>query len=398
MFRERMDILYIAALVVIVGIGLLSVFSASRAVTSEPVFPKQVAWVLAGSLGFLFTARVNLRVIEELAYMIYGAACLLLILTALIGSGPAGRWLAAGPLRFQASELAKVATIIAAARAFADLEARPRKYGHFLVFAGFVPAFLLTWAQPDLGTAAAMLLILLMMTWWAGYGPDWIFLLVSPVFAALSSMRLAYWAAFTAVLVLILIKRRAGLGIWVLILAGNTLVAALTPVAWGLLRPYQQERLSTFLNPSSDPQGAGWNVIQSEVAIGSGGLWGRGYLEGTQKGLAFLPARHTDFAFSVWAEETGFAGAMLLLAAFGVLLFRLLRAASRCASPFYSLLAAGTASYFAVHLAVNIGMTVGIMPVTGIPLVLVSYGGSQTAMALILAGLGLNAAVNWKVF
>lgn len=398
MFRERIDIPYIAALAVIVGIGLLSVFSASRAVTNEPVFPKQVAWVLAGSLGFLFAARVNLRAMEEFAYMIYAAACLLLLLTALIGRGPAGRWLAAGPLRFQASELAKVAVIIAAARAFADLEARPRKYGHFLVFAGFAPAFVLTWAQPDLGTALAMLLILLLMTWWAGYGPDWIFLLVSPVFAALSSMRLAYWAAFTAILVLILVRRKAGIGIWLLVLAGNTLVAALTPVAWGLLRPYQQERLTTFLNPSSDPQGAGWNVIQSEVAIGSGGLWGRGYLEGTQKGLAFLPARHTDFVFSVWAEETGFAGALLLLAAYGFLLFRLLRTAARCASPFYSLLAAGTASYFATHLVVNVGMTVGIMPVTGIPLVLVSYGGSQTAMAMLLAGLGLNATVNWKVF
>lgn len=398
MAGERIDAAYIAALAVIVGIGLLSVFSASRAVTSELVFPKQVAWVLAGSLGFFLSARVNLRAMEELAYAIYAAACLLLILTALIGSGPAGRWLAAGPLRFQASELAKVAVVIAAARAFADLEARPRKYGHFLVFAGFTPAFVLTWVQPDLGTAAAMLLILLMMTWWAGYGPDWIFLLVSPVFAALSSMRLAYWAVFTGVLVLILLRRRAGLGIWVLVLAGNTLVAALTPVAWGLLRPYQQERLTTFLNPSSDPQGAGWNIIQSEVAIGSGGLWGQGYLQGAQKSLAFLPARHTDFAFSVWAEETGFAGAMLLLAAFGVLMFRLIRTAARCASPFYSLLAAGTASYFAIHLAVNVGMTIGVMPVTGIPLVLVSYGGSQTAMAMILAGLGLNASINWKVF
>jgi rod shape determining protein RodA len=243
-----------------------------------------------------------------------------------------------------------------------------------------------------------MVLILLIMTWWAGYGLGWLFLLVSPLFAALSSVSLAYWAGFTALLVLVLLRRRAGLGIWLLLLGGNTVVAAVTPVAWNLLRPYQQARLTTFLNPAADPHGAGWNVIQSEVAIGSGGIWGQGFLQGAQKELAFLPARHTDFIFSVWSEEFGFAGSILLLAAFCLLLYRLLRIARRAVSPFSSMLAGGVAAFILVHMAVNIGMTLGVMPVTGIPLVMVSYGGSQMAVAAILLGLSLNAGMNWRVF
>jgi rod shape determining protein RodA len=183
---------------------------------------------------------------------------------------------------------------------------------------------------------------------------------------------------------------------WLALLGGNSVVAAFTPVAWNLLRPYQQARLTTFLNPAADPHGAGWNVIQSEVAIGSGGLWGQGLFHGSQKGLAFLPARHTDFIFSVWAEEMGFAGALLLVGAFTVLILRMVRAARLSANSFRSLTAVGAACYFLVHLFVNAGMTLGIMPVTGIPLVLVSYGGSHMISAMFLAGLGMNVAVNWR--
>jgi rod shape determining protein RodA len=235
------------------------------------------------------------------------------------------------------------------------------------------------------------------MTWWAGFGPDWIFLLISPLFAAFSSMSLVYWILFTAMLILILLRRKAPAWLWIAILVGNTVVAVFTPIVWNLLRPYQQARLTTFLNPAADPHGAGWNVIQSEVAVGSGGVWGQGFLQGAQKELAFLPARHTDFVFSVWAEELGLAGSILLLAAFLVLMSRFVWIASKCSNSFTSMIAAGVAAYFAVHVAVNVGMTIGIMPVTGIPLVLVSYGGSHMLTAMFLVGVGLNAGMNWRV-
>jgi len=183
---------------------------------------------------------------------------------------------------------------------------------------------------------------------------------------------------------------------WVLILGGNSLVAAITPMAWNLLQPYQQSRLLTFLNPAADPHGAGWNIIQSEVAVGSGGVFGQGYLQGSQKELAFLPARHTDFAFSVWAEETGLAGSLLLLAAFLVLIWRITLAARKSVNPFNSLVASGIASYLAIHVFVNVGMTLGVMPVTGLPLPMMSYGGSQMMIVMFLLGLALNAGMYWR--
>jgi len=397
MTSDRPDPVILSALGLIVVIGLMAVFSASQAVEGDPVFLKQLAWAAVGVFFLVLGTRLSLRWIEEFAYPFYGLALLLLLVTDFAGSGPAGRWLALGPIRFQASEVAKVAILAAASRAFADLSSRPRRFGVFFVYAGIIPAIVLTWLQPDLGTAGATILMLLFMTWWAGYGPGWIFLLVSPVFAALSSISLIYWLAFTAMIVLLLLRRKAPAMLWVVVLTVNTLVAAFTPVVWGLLRPYQQARLTTFLDPAADPHGAGWNVIQSEVAIGSGGLWGQGFLHGSQKGLAFLPARHTDFVFSVWAEEMGFAGSLLLLAAFGVLILRLVWIASRCENSFTSLIASGCAAYFAMHLAVNVGMTLGIMPVTGIPLVLVSYGASHMVTAMFVVGLGLNAGMNWRV-
>jgi rod shape determining protein RodA len=341
--------------------------------------------------------RLPLRVMEEFAYPFYAFALVLLLVTVFFGGGPAGRWLAIGPLNLQASEVAKVAIVIATSRAFADLSTRPRRFGVFAIYAATIPAIVLTWLQPDLGTAGATVLILLMMTWWAGFGPDWIFLLISPLFAAFSSMSLVYWILFAAMLILILLRRKAPAWLWIAILVGNTVVAVFTPIVWNLLRPYQQARLTTFLNPAADPHGAGWNVIQSEVAVGSGGVWGQGFLQGAQKELAFLPARHTDFVFSVWAEELGLAGSILLLAAFLVLMSRFVWIASKCSNSFTSMIAAGVAAYLAVHVAVNVGMTIGIMPVTGIPLVLVSYGGSHMLTAMFLVGVGLNAGMNWRV-
>jgi rod shape determining protein RodA len=397
MTKDRPDPFVVVSLAAILVSGLLAVYSASRAVETDPVFLKQLVWTFLGLVALAGGMRLPLRIMEEFAYPFYAFSLFLLLLTDFIGEGPAGRWLAIGPLNLQASEVAKVAIVIASSRAFADLSTRPRRFGVFAVYASAIPAIVLTWLQPDLGTAGATVLILLLMTWWAGFGPDWIFLLVSPVFAALSSMSIVYWLLFSAMLVLILLRRRAPAWLWVVILVGNTLVAAFTPVAWGLLRPYQQARLTTFLDPAADPHGAGWNVIQSEVAIGSGGVWGQGFLMGAQKELAFLPARHTDFVFSVWAEELGLAGSLILLAAFLVLMSRLVWIASRCSNAFTSMAAAGVAAYLAVHLAVNVGMTLGIMPVTGIPLVLVSYGGSHMLTAMFLVGVGLNAGMNWRV-
>jgi len=393
--RDRADVWLLISLAVVFGIGIATIYSAST-VMEENLFQKQLIWSGFGLAAFIFGTFISFRRLEEISPLLYGVVCLLLLLTLAIGRGPADRWIIMGPVHVQASEIAKAGLIMMMAWWLSSLKVRPRKLGEVLVFLTVLPAIILTALQPDLGTAVSMLLIVLAMFVWAGYGFGWIVLLVSPILAALSSMHIYFWLAFMAVLSFILYRRKYSIPLWILILGGNSLVAALTPTAWNMLEPYQQSRLVTFLDPASDPHGSGWNIIQSEVAVGSGGLTGQGYLQGAQKELAFLPARHTDFVFSVWAEETGFIGCLILLAAFFVLFWRMIRAARKSVNPFNSLVAAGAGAYLAIHVFVNVGMTLGIMPVTGLPLPLVSYGGSQLIMVLFLIGLVTNAGMYWR--
>lgn len=396
MGRDRPDLLLMLAAGAILVMGLMTVFSASRVVEEQGLFGKQVLWTAVGVLLFAAGTWISFRRLEEIAPFFYAGACLLLVATLFFGSGPADRWLVLGPLRLQASELAKASLVLMTAWWLSSLRVKPRRLGELLVFLTILPAVAMTAIQPDLGTSVAMFLLLLSMFVWAGYGPGWIFLIVSPVAAAVSSTGIVFWLAFTAVLAFVLYRRKATVTGWVLLVGGNSLVAALTPMAWNVLEPYQQSRLLTFLNPAADPHGAGWNIIQSEVAVGSGGLFGQGYLQGAQKELAFLPARHTDFVFSVWAEETGLLGSLLLLSAFMILIWRITRAARRSVNPFNSLVASGVAAYFAIHVFVNVGMTLGVMPVTGIPLPLMSYGGTQMMVVMFLLGLSVNAGMYWR--
>ncbi len=394
--RDRPDAVFLTALLVLFLIGLAAVYSASTVISESGLFNKQLTWSIIGLIAFLMGTIISLRRLEEISPMVYVITCLLLLVTLFIGSGPANRWLMIGPLHLQPSEIAKTGLILMTAWWLASQKVRPRKFGETLIFLTVIPVVLMTAVQPDLGTAVSMLLIVLAMFIWAGYGIGWIILLISPILAAVSSMNILLWLAFMIILTIILYRRKYPVPMWIAFMGGNSIVAALTPMAWNMLKPYQQSRLITFLNPSNDPHGSGWNIIQSEVAVGSGGLSGQGFLQGAQKELAFLPARHTDFVFSVWAEETGFIGCLILLTAFFILFWRIVIAARKSVNPFNSLVAAGAAAYVGIHVFVNVGMTLGIMPVTGLPLPLISYGGSQLVTVLFLFGLVLNAGMYWR--
>ncbi len=394
--REKPDILLIASIALILLIGLMALYSASNTNVGANIFKRQVIWVTTGFFVFVIALRMSFRKIEELSPLFFVICCILLIITLFVGRGPVGRWLMIGPIGIQTSEIAKAGLILYAAWWLSSLSVRPRKFGEALVLLSLLPVIVLTAVQPDLGTSISMLLIVLAMFSWSGYGPEWIFLLISPILAAVSSTNIYIWLVFMLILIGILFFKKYPISRWVLLLGGNSVIAALTPFAWNLLRPYQQSRLITFLNPASDPHGAGWNIIQSEVAVGSGGVFGQGYLQGAQKELAFLPARHTDFIFSVWAEETGFFGGIILLGMFAVLFWRISLAAKRSVNPFNSLVAAGIASYLLIHVTVNVGMALGVMPVTGLPLPLMSYGGSQMVIVLFLLGLSVNAGMYWR--
>ncbi|MCK4506225.1 MAG: rod shape-determining protein RodA [Candidatus Aegiribacteria sp.] len=394
--RDRPDLLLITSVVILLAIGLSTVYSASMAVSESGLFNRQVIWVVTGTAFFLVGTWISFRRLEEISPVIYLLTCLLLLATIFIGGGPADRWIIIGPLRIQPSEIAKAGLILMSSWWLSSLRVRPRKFGEVLVFLTILPAVILTLLQPDLGTSVAMIMIVLAIFVWAGYGPGWIYLIISPVLAAVSSIHIIFWIIFMCILGLILYRRKYPFSSWLIFMGGNSIVAALTPMAWNLLETYQRSRLITFLDPSSDPHGAGWNIIQSEVAVGSGGLFGQGFLQGAQKELAYLPARHTDFVFSVWAEETGFLGGIILLATFFVLIWRITLAARKSVNSFNSLVTAGIAAYFTIHVFVNVGMTLGIMPVTGLPLPLISYGGSQMIVVLFLLGLAVNAGMYWR--
>ncbi|MCK4806911.1 MAG: rod shape-determining protein RodA [Candidatus Aegiribacteria sp.] len=394
--RDRPDMVLLIVLLVLFLIGLATVYSASTVISESGLFGKQIMWSVFGLTAFLVGTTISLRRLEEISPVAYAFVCLLLLATLFIGSGPANRWIIIGPVHLQPSEIAKAGLILVTAWWLASQKVRPRKFGEILIFLTVIPAVVLTAIQPDLGTAVSMLLIVLAMFVWAGYGVGWIILLVSPILAAVSSMNILLWLGFMLILTIILYRRKYSVPIWIAFMGGNSIVAALTPMAWKMLEPYQQSRLITFLNPANDPHGSGWNIIQSEVAVGSGGLSGQGFLQGAQKELAFLPARHTDFVFSVWAEETGFIGCLILLTAFFILFWRTIVAARKSINPFNSLVAAGIGAYIGIHVFVNVGMTLGIMPVTGLPLPLISYGGSQLVTVLFLIGLVLNAGMYWR--
>ena len=254
--------------------------------------------------------------------------------------------------------------------------------------------FALIFKQPDLGTSLVFGAITLGMLFWSGLPLAVLFALLSPALSVgLASIG---WPLWTAYLVAIAIWAwrflRVPVPAKVAVVALNAVAAFALPVLWGLLKPYQRQRLVVFMNPEADPLGSGYHIIQSKVAIGSGGMHGKGFLEGTQTQLHFIPEQHTDFIFSVIGEEFGFVGGVALVCVFLLLAWRGVVIATKAKDDFGSLVAIGVVSMFMFHFFVNIGMTTGIMPVTGIPLPFISAGG--TSLLTNMAAIGLLLAVS----
>jgi len=302
-----------------------------------------------------------------------------------------------GPLRLQPSEFAKIASIIALARYLSDCSAEHvNQARHFVgtLMLCLIPMALVV-RQPDLGTAISFTAPLLPMLYWAGMRRIYVFFVLSPLLSVAFSFE-PLWQGAAPYLFAIFIT---GSSMAVHLILGRllfTITIFLTNLASGLvtvylwdhfLRPYQKDRIMTFLDPESDRLGTGWNIIQSKIAIGSGGLTGKGFLEGTQTKYEFLPAAHTDFIFSVVGEELGFIGALITLSLFFFLIARALYIGSVTNNRFYSLIAVGLGSMLAFHVFVNVGMTIGVMPVTGLPLPFLSSGGSSLLANLLAIGL-----------
>jgi rod shape determining protein RodA len=385
--KDGIDLPLLLVALLLSAFGIAMVYSAGQTDVPSTVvagaWKRQLGWFAVSLVVATVVARASVRLIEWSAWPLYLLSCGLLLLVLVIGTGAGTAasvrgWLAIGGVRIgQPAELAKIATLLMLARVLAAQREAPRSLTELwrpLLVVG-VP-WLLVMAQPDLGTGIVFIGICFAMLFWAGVSWPLLVMLASPGISLVLAFSTGLWGAWFFALVALVFWYRTYLLEGVVLVVVNAITGVLAPILWESLKPYQQRRLLVFLDPAFDPKEAGYHVLQSKVAIGSGGWLGQGFTLGSQKRLQFLPERHTDFIFSVVGEELGFIGVSVALALFLALFLRITRVAIRANDAFPSLVAFGIASAWFVHVLVNIGMTLNLMPVTGIPLPFFSYGGS----------------------
>ncbi len=405
--RQGIDypLLIIALLLTTCGIAM--VFSAGQ--TDVP--SKAIALLWKRQLGFFAVALVaswavmrgSVRLIEWSAWPLYLFSCALLVVVLFIGTGAGTAasmkgWLTIGGTRIgQPAELAKLATTLMLARVIAAQRDVPRSLLDLwrpLVVVG-IP-WMLVMAQPDLGTGIVFIAICFAMLFWSGVPWPLLLMLASPGISLILAFSTGIWGAWFLILVALVLWSRTYLREGVMLLLTNVAMGVLAPLLWDSLKPYQQRRLLVFLDPSADPRGSAYQITQSKVAIGSGGLFGKGFTLGSQKRGQFLPERHTDFIFSVVGEELGFIGVAVILSLFLAFFLRSTRVATRANDAFPSLVAFGLVSALFVHVIVNVGMTLSLMPVTGIPLPFFTSGGSFLLVSWISVGVLLRISAEGR--
>jgi len=385
----------------LIVMGLMAVYSATNG-SSEPLalFYKQLSWAVAGSVAASIVYFMDYRLIKDNAYILYAAGIILLIAVLVFGKKVAGAtsWVRFGMFSFQPSELTKMFTIIAMARFLSDDQTdigNMMDLGKALAIA-LVPAALIM-LQPDMGTTLTCLSFIIPMIVLAGFDLYYILLAVVPValmLAGFFNFTILAVIAVLSLVMLILIRRKFHFH-QLLVTGGGFLGGLLT---WKftsvILKPHQIKRIQIFLDPTADPQGAGYNALQAKIAIASGGIFGKGFLHGTQTQLRYIPAQWTDFIFCVIAEELGFLGSTILLLFFLLLVLRLVWMVGAIKNRFVELLLAGYASLLLTHVIINVGMTIGVMPVIGVPLPFISYGGSSLVANMMMVGLAMNFSKN----
>jgi rod shape determining protein RodA len=340
----------------ICGMGVLQIYSATRGTVWEDAWWKQTLWVAAGFFVMWIVSQIDYHSLLGQAFVFYFLSLASLIAVLFIGTTRYGgrRWIGYGSFRFQISEFVKTVIILLVARYLIELKTERVEGRDLLKLGGLILLpMLLVMKQPDLGTALTYLPIL-------GIG------------VVLAGLRWQYIAVVAVILVLVL------------------------PLGWSfVLKDYQKARLVTFLDPEEDPRGSGYQVIQSKIAVGAGGMWGRGVTKGTQTQLRFLPVPHTDFIFSAFAEEHGFVGVVVMLGLYFLLLMQIVQNAQMAPDRAGMYICMGVCALLLFHVLVNIGMVVGRMPVTGIPLPLMSYGGSSILSFFLMLGL-INGVRLWR--
>ncbi|MBL7158287.1 MAG: rod shape-determining protein RodA [Candidatus Omnitrophica bacterium] len=354
----KFDFVIFLATVFLSIFGLFCLYSAAAQYFSKAIILRQAIWLLAGLLIFCVALFIDYRKIVNFSYLFYGITILLLILVLAFGQtrGGSHRWINLGLFNLQPSELAKIALVFALST-YLGHRKRDSEKPSFVVGAALItlPVFCLILIEPDLGTALLLLPTALALLFIGG-----------------AKLRYLISIALASLLCV--------------------------PVFWHFLKDYQKERLLVFINPNIDPLGAGYTIIQSKIAIGSGGIFGKGWLSGTQNTLNFLPERHTDFIFSVVGEEWGLLGCLVFVFLYCLIVYRGLRIVSLTSDIYGKLIATGFITIFAVQSVVNIAMTIGLSPVVGLTLPLVSYGGSSLIITLFSLGVVLNIGMRRSLF
>ncbi len=400
---SEFDFFSLLVTALLVGVGLTLVYSATFGSPMAGNFSRQVLWAALGSVAIAGIVFIPSRWLYTLSYPIYFVLLGLLAVTIVAGRKVAGAeaWLYIGPIGLQPSEMTKLGTVLALSSWLSDRRTDPTRVLHVIVavLIVLVPMGLVL-AQNDTGTALVFAALLLPMLYWAGLPLGVMLMAIFPVVAAIAGYFSLQIGLSVAVLALgAALVFRVNPWIALLGIAATIGAAYATPYIYHhVLQPHQQQRIAIMFDPSVDRLGAGYNVIQSKVAIGSGGLWGKGFLQGTQTQLRFIPEQWTDFIFCVLGEEFGFVGCVTVLGLFAILILRLVGAANATRSQFASLIAIGAATIFTVHIVINTGMTMGILPTIGIPLPFLSYGGSALLTNLAFIGIVLNFQLNRRDF
>lgn len=392
---DKFDFGIFIPLALLIAIGLTAVYSSTfNHPTMSGNFNRQLVFSIAAFFVFFITYSVPTNTFRMISTPTYLFSLLLLIIVLVIGRKTSGArsWLDIGPAGFQPSELAKIGTIFAIASYLSRQNTDIESFKDILISLGIglLPVALIM-LEPDMGTSFVFLGMILLLIFWKGISLFGLFVVLSPGFVAVAALFGFYYfiAALVLVLVLLMLFRK-DIFFSGSIFALNLAAGFFTDYLYRALSPHQQKRIQSFIDPNSDPLGAGYNTIQAKVAIGSGGLFGKGFMQGNQTQLQYIPEQWTDFIYCVIGEEFGFVGSMIVLILFLYLFIRILKIASSTKDEFLSLTIVGILSVYVIHFLINIGMVLGILPVIGIPLPFVSYGGSSLLVNMFMIGIVAN--------
>jgi len=390
-------------LIIILIVGVIAIYTASTTKTeagfqTQNYYFKQIVWI-AISMGILVIIQLIPKALFDILIVPAYIGSLLLLALVLFAPEINGshRWLHLGGFNLQPSELAKITSVLMLAKLLG--KSHLSEIGILLRSAAVIfPPMILIVLEPDLGTTIIFIVIVLSIMAVSALPFFYIILLVSPVFSVVTSFSVTIFILYVLALIFVLYKSKLANIVIGFVVAINGFIAVLTPLIWNGLKVYQQNRILTFIDPMRDPFGAGYHIIQSKIAIGSGGISGKGWLLGTQKNLNFLPEHHTDFIFSVIGEEFGFLGCTFILVLYFLFLIQIAKSVGVLNQLEARYTVVGFLAYLTFQLFVNIGMNIGIVPATGVPLPFISYGGSSLLVNVISVGIILKYINERSVF